>query len=690
MKRIQGPDGVVIEFPDDMSDSDIVSVMQRTYGGTKALGPAPAPPPGAIVHGAEGSFLAGQPDVSVARPQGIGTPEDERQNAIAMEALKWRGQGGMGAARPLMPLGQGVGMGWTDEAVSGLSGATAAAQGGSFSDAYDLAQEKQRQELGAERQANPIMSAVGEVGGAVIGALPLATAGAARFLPSTTSGIRGLLARSATGLADGAALGAVSGAGQARAGERGSGALQGAAIGGVAGAAAPAIASTLRAGANALGLTSAASRANERLAYLMQRSGMTPDDVDRAIAAARADSQPEYMVGDAMGRTGREELSRLTRTASDTGDDVFRTLEQRALGAQRRLGGLIEQSSTGRPGYTSAMAESDILAARDAAANIDYGAARAAAGAVDPTQAIQRADDFLNPGGLPMPQARSPLPDDSVEAAVRRARGMLTNDTSMLTDFDAALRAKIELDAMIEKAPKATQARLIPIRNALNDALGAASAPYDAARTGFRQASQRAEAVTTGRDLASRGRFEDTLGVYGAMPADQQAAAKIGYGSKLVEDVRAPAPTGDPTQRLRGIDTQQEVAAILGDKTNRQIAREYDMFRAWNRASGNSATAQNMAEDASAGTGIAGAITDAAGLNVGGLAKRGLGWALAQARGEREPVRKLIADALLSGNTSNLTQQLAKRGASMKTIDAITRALLMGGGSQAANGGGGF
>jgi hypothetical protein len=686
--QMQAPDGKTyeIEANDLNAAIEALSGFAAVTPGS-SLGAPPPAPPGAIIHGGDGtSYMADQPNVKVERPaSGIATPDAERQNAVAMEALKWRGNGGMGAARGLMPLGQGSGLGAMDEVVSGLTGATAAARGGSFTDAYDLAQEKQRQELSAERQENPWRSAAGEVAGSVVSTLPLAAAGASRFISPTASGLRGLLARSAAGLVDGAALGAVSGAAGADAGQRTDGAMMGGAIGGVAGAAAPAIASTLRAGANAFGFTSAASRANERLAYLLQRAGMSPDDIDQALAAARADNQPEYMVGDAMGRTGREELARLTRTASDTGDEVYRTLETRALGAQRRLGGQIDEAATGQRGYTSGMAERDILAARNAAANIDYGAARAAAGAVDPTAAIQRADDFLNPGGLPMPAAQSPLPDDSVEAAVRRARAMLTDGTSMLTDFDAVLRTKIELDTMIETAPGSKQRVLKPIRDALNDALSQASAPYNTARAGYRAASQRAEAVTTGRDLASRGRFEDTLGTYGALSPEEQAAARIGYGSKLVEDVRAPAPTGDPTQRLRGVDTQQEVGAILGDRTNRQISREYDMFRTWNRAAGNSATAQNMAEDAAGGSGLAGAIGDAAGLNVGGLAKRGLGWVLAQARGEREPVRELIAQALLTGQTGNLTQQLAQRGASMRIIDTVTRALLAGTATQAAD-----
>lgn len=685
MKRFQGPDGVVLEFPPDIDDAAILEVFKKQFGAPNAY-EQPAPPPGVVIHGADKSYISDQPDVSVTRSaSGIADPEAERRNAVEMDALKWRGDtGGMGAiGRGLMPLAQGLGFGATDEVVSGAQALTAPLTGQGMGDAYDVSQERQRQELLRERTDNPIRSAAGEIAGGVAATVPLAMSGAtaSRFVPDTAAGIRGLLMRSAAGAADGAVVGSAYGAASADQGSRMSGALTGGALGTVGGALAPAVASTARSAGNALGLTSVASRARDRLAGLLQRSGMTPQQIQRVLGDAAADGQDMFTVGDAMGRTGREEFARLSRTASDTGDDVFRTLEARQLDAQRRLGGFVDEAATGRQGYTSNMARNDIIGARDAAANTEYGAARAAAGAVDPTDAIAVADNFLGPNAPAVPQ--SPLPDDSIEALVRRARGMLTDGNSSLTDWNAAHRTKMELDAMIERAPNAARRLLIPMRDRLDDALSAASQPYATARNNYRTASRSAEAVDTGREMAMRGRFEDNLATYGGMAPEQQTGARVGYGSRVVEDVRSGVPTGDPTSRLRGTDTRNEIDALLGPRLNRQVDREYDMFRSWNRVAGGSPTAQNLAEDAAGGSGLAGTIMDTAGMNVGGLVRRGLEGGLNMLRGESEPVRALIARALLTNDTAGLVQALQARGASRATIDAVTRMLLTGGAQQA-------
>lgn len=127
---------------------------------------------------------------------------------------------------------------------------------------------------------------------------------------------------------------------------------------------------------------------------------------------------------------------------------------------------------------TAAQRTASLTAQRGASANANYGTAREAAGIVDPTSAIQAADDFLMPGASPVMNQSNNIADDSIESAVRRAR-------SYLTDFNAALHSKQEIDAMIEGAKPAVQRQLIPIRNSLDEALGNASEPYAAARNTF-------------------------------------------------------------------------------------------------------------------------------------------------------------------------------------------------------------
>jgi hypothetical protein len=627
-----------------------------------------------VIHGADRSFISDRPEVNVARS--ASSVQDESSDlsmANQLSALQWRGARDddrtAGAMRAALPVVRGIGQGWGDNAIAAMS----APMGG-----YGRNQQILEQELARAYEERPITSAVSEAGGSLMTAIPAAQAGmtATQFVPGQASGISGLAQRGSALALDGAAWGALYGSGAAREGERMEGAGMGGAIGAGAGVAAPVLASAGRGAANALGLTSRAARARDRIATLLNRARQTPDDLAASLQAAARDGQPDFTVGDAMGRTGRAEFGRLSRTASDTGDDVFRALETRQLGAQRRVSDAVDTAATGRRGYTSDMAQGDIISARNTLADQQYGAARGQAGTVDPTPAIRRADEFLTPGPASQVAQPSNIADDGVEATVRRARALLTDGDSIVSDFQTALRRKQELDAMIERASPTVQRQLIPIRNALDDSLATASQPYAQARDNFRRASQVAESVDTGRGMVGRSRYEDTMRTYGQMPAEQQAGARVGYGSRSVENVRRGSPAGDPTRTLRGLDAEQEIGTMFGPQLNRQIAREYDMHRSYHAVAGGSPTTSRLAEDAAGNSGLAGAVTDAAGLNIGGLARRGLQSGLAIMRGETEPVRQQIARALLSNSPEEVVRLMQQRGASQQQVDMIARVLL--------------
>ena len=636
--------------------------------------PDAQPPPGVVIHGRDRSFISDRPEVNVSRSaSAIADESTDQAMANQLSALQWRGARdddfGSGAMRAILPPMRGVGQGWGDNVMAGIS----SPMGG-----YGRNQQILEQEINRAYDERPWTSAISEAAGSLSTAVPAAMAGATatRLVPGAASGVRGAMQRGAAGAVDGAAWGTLYGAGAAREGERTEGAMMGGLIGTGAGFAAPILAGAAKFGANALGLTSKASRARDRMANLLRRSRQSPEDIGDALRAAARDGQPEYTVGDAMGRTGRSEFGRLSRTASDTGDDVFRALENRQLDAKRRVSDALDTAATGRRGYTSDMAQGDILSARDNLAKQQYRAAERSAGAVDPSAAIAEADNFLRPGPGAQVAQPSNLSEDGVEAAVRKARRFLTDDISTVSDFQTAFRRKMELDTMIENSRGTVQSRLIPIRNALDDALSTASSDYAAARDNFRTASRVAESVDTGRGMVGRSRYEDTMRQYGGMTPEQQAGARIGYGSRSVENVRAGQPAGDPTRTLRGLDASQEIDTMFGPQLNRQIGREHDMFRSYEAVAGGPATASRLAEDAAAGSGIGQAIGDAAGLNLGGVVRRGLQTGLAALRGESEPVRQMIARALLSNSPDELIRVMQQRGASQQQIDGIARILL--------------
>lgn len=677
MIEVETPDGTIVEFPDGTPPETIKAIMSSRF---QSL-PAAEPPPGVVIHGADRSFISDRPEVNVSRSaSSVADESTDQAMADQLSALQWRGARdddfGSGAMRAALPVVRGMGQGWGDNAMAAIASAPSAV--GAPVGTYGRNQQILEQEIGRAYDERPVTSAVSEAGGSLTTAIPAAQAGATatRFVPGQAAGLTGLAQRGAAGAVDGLAWGTLYGAGAAREGERAEGAAQGGLIGAGAGFAAPVVAGMAGYGANMLGLTSRAARARDRIAGLLSRSRQSPDDLRDALQAAARDGQPEFTVGDAMGRTGRAEFGRLSRTASDTGDEVFRTLEGRQLGAQRRVSDAVDTAATGRRGYTSGMAQDDIIAARNTLADQQYGAARGQAGAVDPTAAIQKADEFLTPGPAAQVAQPSNIADDGVEATVRRARALLTDGESIVSDFQTAFRRKQELDAMIENASQTVRRQLIPIRNALDDSLAAASPPYAQARDNFRTASQTADAIDSGRGMVGRSRYEDTMRAYGGMTPEQQAGARVGYGSRTVENVRRGVPTGDPTRSLRGIDTSQEIDSMFGPQLNRQVAREYDMFRSYNAVAGGSPTASRLAEDAGGASGIAGTISDAAGLNIGGLARRGMQSGLALMRGESEPVREMIARALLSNNPDEVIRMMQQRGASSQQVDAIARILI--------------
>jgi len=664
-----------------LSTEQLLDLLKRK----SAADSMPKPPKGVIIHGGDGkSYSASDPSISVERSQSIaGNADEGRAQMAEQEALRRRASGqDFGAARAAMPFYQGVSMGGGDEVASAAAALT---QPGTFGDNYAVNQEMQRQELARERKENPVRSIAGEVAGGLatgIAASAGASLTASRFIPQAASGARGLAMRAGAGALDGVAYGATQGALSARSGERGEGAATGAMIGGAAGVAAPVVGATLRKGADVLRLSPVADRARDRIAYLLQRSRMSPDDVKRSLAEARADGQPEFTIADALGRSGRNEAGRLSRTASDFGDDMFRQAEQRQLGASRRVGTMLDEAATGQPGRTAQEVQGKILAVRGQEAKVNYDAARQAAGAVDVSGAIKAADDFLQPGASAMLRPQSGIADDSVESAVRRARAFLSDGKSQVTNFDAALRAKIEIDAMIERAAPSVQRQLIAVRNALDGALEQASAPYAQARNAFRSASQAADAVDTGADMYRSGRFEDNVNKFGAMDPRQQAAAKVGYASRAVEDVRG-NPEADATKPLRGLDRQEELGAMFGPDINRKIGRERTMFETYGEIAKGSQTAGRIAEDVAGdgmGAQVGGVVMDAATFNGPGIARRALDAGLSALRGESEGTKQAIARIIMSNQpetVDELRQMLMARGVSNRNIDTIVRSLML-------------
>lgn len=536
---------------------------------------------------------------------------------------------------------------------------------------------------------NPIANAAASIGGAIQGG-GVATRGigtaANAIAPSLVSGLGSRYAgRMAGDAALGLGLGGVSAYGHDQ--DVGTGALIGGAVGGVARPVISLAGGALSGLGSLVGIGNA-SRARNAVSEAVQRSGSSADDVANELARAAAQGQPEYMVADVLGNSGQRMLTGIARSPGDMRQTIAETLTNRQTGQGDRLVNALSEGFNAPT--TASQARTAMTDARTANAATNYGAARASAGTVDPTAAIRAADDFLGTaGGI----TRTGIADDSVEGAVRRARSLLTDDANMVSDFDTAFRAKIELDSMIQNANPIVQRQLIPIRNSLDDALSNASDQYAAARDQFRRESQNISAIDEGSSFSSgRVRASDSIPRFNAMTDEQQAAARIGYADPQIARVEAAAsaPTTNKVRALLTGKTAQEYPAFAApgqaQMLGERLAREQRMFETANQALGGSRTADNLA-DATEVMGfdptILGIIGNGLSGNLRSAAMQGLQTAVNSVNGRNQATRDMIARMLLQSDPTIARAELAsalQSGARLtQAQEAVIRSLIGGG-----------
>lgn len=492
----------------------------------------------------------------------------------------------------------------------------------------------------------------------------------------------------AVGSAEGAGYGALSGAGEGDSlNDKINKAIKGGATGLALGAGIPALAAGVRSAASPLWSNIQAWRnpsayADNKIAQTIERSGKTEQQILDEISAAG--TQP-YTLADALDYEGRRLLSTVTKAPGQGRTDALEYLQNRQADQPDRVVNILRQGFDAP--MTAQQTEDALRASRTAEANINYGNARSSAEFVDPTQAISIADNFLSPGatgGLP---GGSKLPDDTVEAVIRSARGMLTNGNEILTDFNSAFRVKRNLDSMIDSANPTQQRELIPIRNALDDALAEASQPYANARDRFRQQSQQIEAVSQGRDAAGTALSQDVVPGFNAMRADQQAPFRAGFVDPLEKRIVNNAALGANRAKFSP-NTQAKIEAFavpnrLSDLMA-QLGRERRMHSTLTEAAGGSKTVENAADAADMGIDPA-VISNLLSGNLRGAATAGARGVFNNLSGNTEAVRNELAKRLLplagSENPATylprVTQALKdKRARNDKVQNTIVRGLL--------------
>lgn len=609
---------------------------------------------------------------------------DDQSVTLAVKQLSAQ-QPATPAEKPKYDIPYGAGAAWTDAATGGMAGKASAGLSAlmraPFTDKtigqeYDELYGSLKASREKYAEESPTANMAASIGGGVIGGGQLMSAGGNLLsrIPGVSGAFNsGIVGRTAADLAGGAAFGGLSAAGYDQ------DVATGAAVGGAMGALARPVMAVGGAGLNtAAGLMGLGNqgRASNAIAEAVSRSGRSVADVTDDLARAAADGQPQYAVADALGNSGQRMLSGIVRAPGDGRQAVVEALQARQAGQGRRVQNALAEGF-GAP-QTAQQTEAATRAVRSADARVNYGAARTDAGSVDPTRAIAAADEFLGTAGsLP----RTNIADDSVEGAVRRARSFLTDGDNVVSDFDTAFRAKIELDNMIDNARGTVQARLIPIRDALDQSLEASSATYRNARDTYRQQSQSLEAVQTGRDAAARGRVEDTIPAFRGMTPEQQQGFRAGYGDSYIADVQKTAgPMTNKARPLISDATAAEFPAFAapgqGDQLMNRIAREQRMFETTNQALGGSRTADNLADTADAGgfdpTIVGNILTG----NFTSAIKTALSQSSSAISGRNQATRDMIARTLMETSPTQANAALASAVARGQRISAAQQRVI--------------
>ncbi len=451
----------------------------------------------------------------------------------------------------------------------------------------------------------------GQITGGVAGGAGLAKSG----LSATANAInRGAsLARTAAiSAGENALLGGAQGFGSGEGGflNRLQGAGVGMLAGGALGAAAPYVAagtgsflrSLLAPITSRLNPTPAANRA---LGAAMQRAGVTADDVANSIQSAINDGQQGYAVADAIGNAGQRMLSSVARTPNDARQEVVNQLLTRQAGQGERLSNAIAEGFAAPD--TAAQRAAALTATRGADADVNYGAARAAAGAVNVTPILDTIDRTLSPGVNRIVSPRDNIGNDTIEGALSRVRGMISDGNSQITDFNSLLRVKYDLDDMIagaEARGAGNRAHALgEVQRQVDRALAAASSEYRNANDTFARQSGVIDAVDAGTAAASgRTRAADNIAGFNEMTPDQQQAFRAGYADPLITRVEAAAssPTTNKARMLMtpkyASEFQEFAAPGMADQLGNRVSREQRMFETMNQAIGGSRTADNIAD----------------------------------------------------------------------------------------------
>lgn len=531
-------------------------------------------------------------------------------------------------------LGQGLGMGWGDEGEAWLRSKLGGVP-------YEQALKQIRQEYAQYSKEYPITSTAAEFAGGVApavgmmfvpGAQPV---GAAQMSASTMGALAKLAAL-------GGATGAVSGAGSAEEGQRGSGAVSGATIGTILGVGTP-VAMRGATGAarwlrDRLAPTEASisRRAGEKMTQAMRESDLTPQQIEQLAARDRAMGVPSVVanVDSAMADLAEAVAQ---RTGKGT-RKVEKTLTQQKTGARERT---YQQVRKGlQPGDYYADEERLVKELRSKADDVYENAY--AHGDVDDPRILEvlknpRFQEFFN-------KARSIAETEGQAAKLRgedasrfalpelyKPTGKFTEsgaeilELTKLPDVRTLDYIKRGIDATIDSGFKgqgmstAEASALRDLRKEFVKAIDENVPAYKAARQSYAGDMEVIDAMRTGMSDFNKLDHEQVIKLVSGMSEAEKDAFRTGVARHLYSTVMDPSTNFNAANRIiNSPETVAKLQPLFDDPAQFRLfqtalERESQLFHQANKILGGSQTAKRgaMRESLDEGPGVGDAISAA-------------------------------------------------------------------------------
>ena len=552
----------------------------------------------------------------------------------------------VGGARAV--LGQGLGMGWGDEAEAWLRSKLSGSKG------YETELARINQEYAQYSKENPFVAPALEFGGGAAPALAAmltapATGGATA--PVAASALARLAANPyVRGAVTGGVTGGITGAGSAQPGERGAGAVTGTAVGTTVGTVAPAAIRGTGAAAKWLRDRLAPSEASvnkaavSKVARAMNESGMTPQQIEQKVVQDRARNIPSTMANADPALVDLAET--VAQRSGPSGRLVEKKLGEQTAGARERT---YAQTRKGIKSGNFYADEQKMMKELRKQADTLYDNAYAF-GDVDDPRII---DALKNPRFQEFWSKARSIADTEAQAAKLRgedpskfalpeiykptgkfdANGNEILELTKLPDVRTLDYVKRGIDATIEagytsakgmssaEANALKQLRNVYV-NAIDEATGGVNSPYLKARQAYSGDMEVLEAMRAGMKDFNKLDHEQVIDMISKMGNAEKDAFRTGVVRDLYSKIMDPSAANlNAAQRIIGSPEMQAKLQPLFDSPAKfemfksALEREAQLFQQSNRILGGAATGrrtqarERFEEDSGVGAAVADAVT---------------------------------------------------------------------------------